>query len=319
MRKLHIRVLLLSIICLCALFLFAGGTVRAQQSCPITPALTIPTATPIFSIQQERTLGNIEAEWVESNYHAAQDAELTAHLNAIARRVLSQFPRDQAQVRVILIDTSEAKSFSVGPERIYITRRMVALLRNDDELAGLVGHELGHILTHQNAVLVSQLFHEILGVNTANDRKDISEKLRRMLDSIDRDTKLSGKAAQIIERQEEISQNQADRVALYASAAAGFSPKAYVELFDRSAGTNGSGGNVLTDFFGATTSNQKRLREIHKTLRQLPRPCREIAPTFSAEFHTWQAAVVSEPGFGTPMMDADRTENGEGFRRPGYR
>jgi predicted Zn-dependent protease len=78
-------------------------------------------------------------------------------------------------------------SFSAGPERIYITRKMVALLRNDDELAGLLGHELGNFLMHQNAIVVSQLFHKILAVNAVSDRTDIPEKLRRMLDSIDRE------------------------------------------------------------------------------------------------------------------------------------
>ena len=145
---------------------------------------------------------------------------------------------------------------------------------------------------------VSQLFHEILGVNAVSDRKDISHKLRQMLDRIDRDTKLLRKAAQIMQRQEGIHQNEADRVALYASAAAGYSPQAYVELFDRSAGTNASNGNVLTDFFEAPTSDLRRIREIKKTLKQLPRPCQEIVPAVSAEFRTWQAAVMSHPDFG---------------------
>ena len=30
-------------------------------------------------------------------------------------------------------------------------------------------------------------------------------------------------------------------------------------------------------------------------LKQLPRPCREIVPAASAEFCTWQAAVMSDP------------------------
>jgi predicted Zn-dependent protease len=293
MHIVHIRVLILVALCLFAPFVFVGATARAQQSCSVTLALRAPTAANIFSIQQERTLGDIEAKWVESKYHTVQDEELAAHVNAIAGRVLSQFPHDLAQVHVILIDTPEAQSFNVGP-RIYFTRKMVASLRNDDELAGLLGHELGHIQAHQNAVIVSQLFHEILGVNAVSDEEDISEKLRRMLDSTDRDTKLLRKAAQIIQSQEGISQNEADRVALFASAAAGFSPQAYMELFDRSAGTNGSNGSILTDFLGATTSDLRRLREIKKTLRQLPLPCREIVPAASAEFLTWQAAVISD-------------------------
>jgi predicted Zn-dependent protease len=294
MRAVHMRVPILSTLSLLALSVFVGGTVRGQQSCSVALPARIPTAANIFSVQQERTLGDIEAEWVEDNYHPVHDEVFAAHVNVVAGRVLSQFPLDQPQVRVILIDTSEAESFSVGPERIYITRKMVALLRNDDELAGLLGHELGHILAHQNAVIASQLFHEILSVDVVSDRKDISDKLRRMFNSTDHDIKLARKAAQIMDRQEG-SQNQADCVALCASAAAGFSPQAYVELFDRSAGTNGNSGSVLTDFFGATTSNLRRLRDIKKALRQLPKPCREVVPAPSPEFRAWQAAVISDP------------------------
>jgi hypothetical protein len=233
MSTVHIRAPVVSTICLVALFVFVGCTVRAQQSCSVTLPTRIPPAGNIFSTQQERMLGDIEAELVETNYHAAHDEELAA--------------------------------------------------------------QLGHILAHQNAITVSQLFHEILGVNVVSGRKDVSEKLTRMFSSIDRNTKLSRKAASIIDRQEGIHQNQADCVALYASAEAGFSPQAYGELFYRSEGTNGSGGSVLTDFFGATTSNLRRLREIKETLKQLPRPGQEIVPVASPEFRRWQAAGIADP------------------------
>jgi predicted Zn-dependent protease len=150
---------------------------------------------------------------------------------------------------------------------------MVRLLKNDDELAGLPGHELGHILAHQNATIMSQLFRRILGVIAVSDRK---ETVTLLFASIDRDRKLLRKSAQIIERQAAIHQYEADRVALYASAAAGFSPQAFAELFDRSAKTNGKAGNLMTDFFAATTSDTRRLREIKKTLKWLPAPCREL-------------------------------------------
>jgi len=295
MRTVPIRLPILLAVCFYGLSIFAGWRVQAQQSCPATLALKIPTAANIFSIEQERALGDIEGEEVESAYHQIHDDGLEAHLNGVAGRVFAKFQGNLTRVRVLLIDTPEADTFSVGPDRIYITRKMVALLRNDDELAGLLGHELGHIQMHQNAIVVSQLFHEVLGVDAVSDRKDIEVKFRQMLGSIDQDRKKLRKAVLIIERQEAIHQYAADRFALYVSAAAGFSPKAFVELFDRSAGTNGSTGSFLTDFFGVTSSDERRLSEIKKSLKRLPPACREIAPSDSAEFRTWQAAVISYP------------------------
>jgi predicted Zn-dependent protease len=289
------RVYSLTVLSLFAVSFFVVGTVQAQPSCSVTLALRIPSTVQIFSIQQERALGDIEADLVENSYHAAKEKEFVAHLDAIAARVLSKFPSDHVPVHVILLDTPEANSFSVGPERIYITRKMVALLRNDDELAGLLGHELGHVLAHQNSLIVSQLFHEILGVNAVGNQKDILEKLRRVLDGIDRDPKLLRKTAAIMEKQERFHQAEADRVALQASAAAGFSPEAYLRLFQRSEGTTRSSGIAPSIYSSATTSKLSRLREIQKTLRQLPQPCREVVPSDSAGFLAWQAGVITEP------------------------
>ena len=176
MWTVHIRVPIFLTVCLFIFVVLAGSAVRAQQPCTVTPVPRIRTGALIFSIQQERILGDIEAELVEGNYPVVHDDGLASHLNTVARRILAQFPPDQARVHVILIDTPEAESFSVGPERIYVARKMITLLKNDDELAGLLGHELGHILMHQNGIIVGQLFHEILGVNAVSDRKDISDK-----------------------------------------------------------------------------------------------------------------------------------------------
>jgi len=190
-------------------------------------------------------------------------------------------------------------SFSVGAGRIYVTRKMVAFLRNDDELAGMLGHEMGHILTHQNAIEMTRTFHDILGVNSVSDRKDIFDKFNRMLDTIARDRGALVKTAERQEREEEPHQYEADRVALYAAAAAGFSPQAFVEFYDRLALTQGRTGNLLTDIFQVTKPGEKRLRELHKSETLLPASCREIAPAApSAEFLAWQSEVIAYSGFG---------------------
>jgi predicted Zn-dependent protease len=285
-----VRLAIFSIVCL-----IVWHGVQAQQSCPAILQIRVPTVANIFDPEQERLLGEIEAQEVERNYRAAADEELEAHVNAVAGRILSHLPRDQAPVRVLLIDTSGADAFSAGPERIYVTRKMVALLRNDDELAGLLGHELGHIQLHQNAIIVSHLFQKTLGVNAVSDRKDIAEKFERMLDSLDRDPKMLRKAAQIIDRQEMLFEHVADQYALYLTSAIGYSPQAFAELFSRSAELNDNSKSLLSGFFGTTTSNQWRLEEIKKNLKRLPRQCRENSPAASPEFLMWQAEVLSYP------------------------
>lgn len=288
-----------SIVVLIASALLFSGPVRAQQQCPAPPVLSPAASANIFNPQQELDLGDVEAEWLEKNYRVIHDDELAARLNLITGRILAQLPPSQLKFRVILIDTPVLNSFSVGAGRIYVTRKMVAFLRSDDELAGLIGHEMGHILTHQNAIEMTRMFHDILDVNAVGDRADIFEKFNRMLDNIARNRELLLKTVEREQRLEEPHQYEADRVALYAVAAAGFSPQAFVEFFDRLAQTHGKTGNLLTDFFGTTKPDEKRLREIHKSQALLPQACREVAPSPpSAEFLAWQASVIAYSGVG---------------------
>lgn len=287
MKAIPIAVLLIAAV-------FSSGVVRAQEKCPPPPALSASAGPNIFNTQQELDLGDVEAEWLEKNFRVIHDEELAEHLNVIANRILAQLPPTHLKFRVVLIDSPIVNSFSVGAGRIYVTRKMVAFLRNDDELAGMLGHEMGHILTHQNAIEMTRTFHDILGVNSVGDQKDIFEKFNRMLDTIARDRGALVKTAERQQREEEPHQYEADRVALYATAAAGFSPQAFVEFYDRLALTQGKTGNLLSDIFQMTKPGEKRLREIHKSESLLPPSCREIAPVApSPEFLAWQSEVIA--------------------------
>jgi predicted Zn-dependent protease len=270
--------------------------VRAEQKCPVLAIHDSPKVHNIFNAQQELELGDVEAEVLEERYQIIPDAAFAEHVTAIQKRLFSCFTPGQANIRIILIDTPEVNAFSVGSSRIYLTRKIVAMVRSDDELAGLLAHEFAHMVTHQNATVVSETFDQILGVEAVGDRTDIAEKFNRMLNSTAWNTSAFQNGAQRMQQEEENGQYEADRFALHIMAAAGFSPRAYAEFFDRTAETHGKRGNPVTDLLGRTTANQKRLREIYKSLHALPNASRDLAaPASSPEFLAWQAEVTTGP------------------------
>jgi WD40 repeat protein len=274
-----------------------GAPGQAQQRCvaPPPPALTPPPGADIFTPQQEVDLGDVEAEQIERNIRVIHDEQLAGYLNHVAERLLAQMPPTQLRFRVILVDLPIVNSFSLSGGRIYVTRKMVAFLRNDDEIAGLLGHEMGHALTHQEALRMTRVFREVLGVTSVGDRKDIFEKFNRLLDNVARNPK----AVEREGNREEPEQGQADQVALYAAANAGYSPQGFSAFFDRLAQTSGKTGNWLSDFFQTTRPDEKRLREIRKSLESLPPPCRPTTPaSASPDFLEWQASVIGYSGLG---------------------
>lgn len=270
---------------------------RSQEKCsvPIPSIAVPPQSQDIFTPQQEVYLGDVQAEQIERNLHVIQDDKLTKHMDDVLNRLVAQLPPTGLKFRVILIDLPVVNSMSIAGGRIYVTRKMVAFVQNDDELAGLLAHEMGHALAHQTALTETRLFRQILGVTSVGDRQDIFDKFNRLIDNIGRNPKLLERLA----TEEEPDQYQADRIAVAVMANAGYAPESFASFFDRFAQTNGKTGNWLTDLFTETTINEKRLREIKKTVQELPPTCLRSTPAPpSTVFEAWQATVVGYSDLG---------------------
>lgn len=258
----------------------------AQQGCPQPPALQKPAGKNIFTEQQEVDLGDAMGESFAHEVSLIDEPALTAHLEELGARLARYLPPNHLRFRFFLIELPEVNAFSLSGGRIYVARKMIALTRSDDELAGVLAHEMGHIVTHQQAVHATLMFKQVLGVTEVGDRADIYDKFHRLLENERRKpVHVSGET--------EGDQYIADQVALFAMARAGFAPQSYVDLWDRFNATHGKTGSWLSDVFGQTKPEQRRLRELVKSVSAMPAECARITPSSATDFEAWQAKVVA--------------------------
>jgi len=54
-------------------------------------------------------------------------------------------------------------------------------VKTEDELAGVLAHEIGHLSTHQSAIEVTRIFRVRLHITQVTDRADIFAKLHLMM------------------------------------------------------------------------------------------------------------------------------------------
>lgn len=271
-----------------ALFLTAGSVLLpAQTACPASAAWVKPVSGDLFTDEQEVWLGDAMADHIESEYTIVKDPAENAYLEKIGARVLAALPPTKIRFRFVLIDSSEVNGFSLAGGRVYLTRKLVASAHSEDEIAGVLAHEIGHIVTHQSAAEISEQMHRLLGVTSIGDKADVYEKFRRLMDARRNDKKRHE------DPDSDSNQNQADRVAVYAMAVAGYQPQAYAEFWDRSFFVEGKTGGPLSDFFGQTTPTQKRLRQLRQLVTELPKGCGAAATSASAQFHQWQNTVTA--------------------------
>jgi WD40 repeat protein len=248
----------------------------------------------LFNDQQEYELGEIFAQQISFSLHVIEDEAVTGKLKVIGNRLIAQMPRTNVQFRFFVVDSPEANAFSIPGGRIYVTRRLITTVQTEDELAGVIGHEMGHELAHHGALDWSKALHDTLGVTQLGDRADIEDKYNQFLDTYRTKGTLSGVST------EEHEQVGADQVAVYAVARAGYSPQAVADFWDRFSESQGKKGNWFLDAFGNTRPESKRLRQFAKDVQSLPANCIQMAGKQSSpdDFVHWQAAVKNYNGFG---------------------
>jgi len=256
-------------------------------ACGLPPISAASAQANIFNDQQEEWLGEAMADLIEREYKPARDVAQSAYLQAIVDKLAKQLPPTQIRFRVLVVDSSEVNGFSLAGGHIYITRKLAALARNDDELATVLGHEMGHIASHQFAFETTRDMKRLLGVTSVGDRSDIYMKFQKLMDAAltDKHPSKNGDS--------DSGQDEADKVGVYVSAAAGYRPAAYGEFWDRVFFTQGKTGSRVTDFFGITKPDQKRLRGILKLIAALPAGCGSATPVVSAGFKVWHDSVLA--------------------------
>jgi predicted Zn-dependent protease len=109
----------------------AGGAVAARA--PISPA-------------KETEIGRGIASTVAGRYHVVQDPALVAYVNLVGQVVARQSPRaGEVTFRFNVLDSDDVNAFAAPGGYIFVTRGALAQMQSEAELAGVLGHEVGHV------------------------------------------------------------------------------------------------------------------------------------------------------------------------------
>ncbi len=242
----------------------------------------------IFSPEQEMILGDLNYQRMSGDSRFIQDEKLLAYVRDIGAKLVRHLPPTGIKFQFFLIDIPTANAFNTPGGYVFISRKLISFAKTEDELAGVMAHELGHATVHHGAADMSELLKKILNVTQLGDRKDVTDKYNLFIE------RFRTKSVPRNEGHESDQQLEADRIGLFATTAAGYDPNAFIEFFERLVEEKAKSGNWFTNIFGNSTPTEKRLREMVKVIEQLPAPCRDKrSANASEQYLKWQAEVVS--------------------------
>jgi predicted Zn-dependent protease len=99
----------------------------------------------LISAEEEQELGAQEAEKIKQSMGLVDDPEIVAYVKAVGRRLAEHSPRKDVDYTFHIVDMELPNAFALPGGYVYVSRGLLVLVNSENELAGVMGHEIGHV------------------------------------------------------------------------------------------------------------------------------------------------------------------------------
>lgn len=168
------------------------------------------------------------------------DEALQQYVNRVGRWVASQSERPALPWHFGVIESEDINAFAAPGGYVILTKGLYRKLKNEAELAGVLGHEIGHVIKKHHLKLLqkSQLLNFGAGV--------LGDSIGKGNDSIN---KLIGSGAEVCARSlDKSAEYEADRIGVVLGARAGYDPYGLPEVLQEIGHVGKNDGSVALLF-----------------------------------------------------------------------
>ena len=110
-----------------------------------------------------------------AQYGLYNDPELQSYVNQIGQQLSAKSHRSHLTYHFTVLDSPDINAFALPGGYIYITRGIMAYLNSEAELAGVLGHEIGHVtarhsVRQQSGQLAAGLLNILVAATTGSSQ-----------------------------------------------------------------------------------------------------------------------------------------------------
>jgi predicted Zn-dependent protease len=236
------------------LFSFACGIVRTSPFGE-TSLILIPTS-------QEVAIGRAAAREIEKRERLCKDPVINSYVNWVGQKIAAVCDRHDVIYHYRVIEKDEINAFALPGGWIYIYTGLLKHLKNEAELAFVLGHETGHVVGRHAIRRLQFIYGLNLILSLSLKGQNLSEVEMQVLKTLYQIV-LAGYS-----RQDEF---KADAMGAYYAGKAGWNPKASIEtikILDSLMKYKPSG---VEELFMDHPTNQKRIENLKKWISVFPK------------------------------------------------
>ena len=113
--------------------------------------LPFPPESAAMTIKEERELGEKVLQEVKKRWPMVQEPSVIKYVNRIGKEVLEAIGPQPFDYQFFIINIPEVNAFAVPGGNVFLNSGLILLVENEAELAGVIAHEIGHVVARHIA------------------------------------------------------------------------------------------------------------------------------------------------------------------------
>jgi predicted Zn-dependent protease len=249
------------------------------------------------STQQEVDMGQQYSAQINQQLPIVQDPEINRYLNLLGdsiARLTSRADLTEANAwRFYMVDSKEVNAFAVPGGFIYVNRGLVERTQRMDQLAGVLGHEIGHVVRRHSIKQMQQQQGANIGVTLACVLTSVCNNQAGQAAIQVGGTAMFARFS----RQDEA---EADDEGIRNTVRAGISPNGVPEMFQILINERTSNPSAVEGFFATHPLEEDRIAASRALIATYDPAIIRSLGTDSRNYQTFKARVHSLPPSPTP-------------------
>jgi predicted Zn-dependent protease len=238
------------------------------------------------STQQEVQMGQQEAQQVNAQLPMVQDAVINSYVNSLGNRIAKLTSRGDLQWQFQVVNSDVVNAFALPGGFVYVNRGVLERASNMSEVAGVLGHEIEHVVRRHSVKQMEQAQSADVGVG-------ILCALTGVCQSGIAQAAIQVGGTAVFAKFSRTDEVQADEGGFNNVIRAGISPRGMYTFFQKLlAEEQQSGGGNAAAWFSDHPGTEDRIADIQRMLAQVPASQLNALQTNDTGFATMKARLA---------------------------
>ncbi len=111
----------------------------------------LPPPSSAMTTQEERELGEKVLQEVRKIWPMVQDPTPREYIARIGKRILATMETQPFEYEFYVLNTPEINAFAVPGGKVFFNSGLIQMVESEDEVAGVMAHEIGHVVARHIA------------------------------------------------------------------------------------------------------------------------------------------------------------------------